>query len=79
MYNYIYKYKEIYPLNLDSLWIVVSTVSRLGVVWPGLYAQEGQNFSLLHHVQTDSGTHTTSYRKGIVAFTPGGKATGALS
>jgi len=32
MYNYIYKYKEIYPLNLDSLWIVVSTVSRLGVV-----------------------------------------------
>jgi hypothetical protein len=35
------------------------------------------NFSLRHHVQTDSGAHPASYPMGIGVSFSGGKATGA--
>jgi hypothetical protein len=37
---------------------------------------QGQEFSLLHVVQTVSGVHPASYPMGIVAFFPGIKRTG---
>jgi hypothetical protein len=37
----------------------------------------GQEFSLLHVVQTGSGVHPTSYSMGSGGFFPGGKAAGA--
>jgi hypothetical protein len=37
------------------------------------------NFSLHHHVQTDSGFHTTSYPMGNRGSFPGGKAAWAWS
>jgi hypothetical protein len=39
--------------------------------------QYGQEFSLLHVVQTGSGVHPTSCPMGIRGFFPGGKAAGA--
>jgi hypothetical protein len=37
----------------------------------------GQEFSILHSVQTGSGVHPTSYPMGTGGFFPGGKAVGA--
>jgi hypothetical protein len=40
-------------------------------------SQKGQEFSLLHVVQTGSGVHPTSYPMGTGGSFPGGKAAGA--
>jgi hypothetical protein len=39
----------------------------------------GQEFSLLHVVQTGSGAHPASYRMGTVSSLSGGKAAGACT
>jgi hypothetical protein len=44
---------------------------------PGFDSQQGQNCSLLHSVQTDSGAHPASYTIGIGGSFPAGKAAGA--
>jgi hypothetical protein len=40
-------------------------------------SRQGQNFSLLHIVQTGSGVHPTSYKMSTGGFFPGGKVAGA--
>jgi hypothetical protein len=42
-------------------------------------AEDGDNFSLHHHVQNGSGSHPASYRMGTRGSFPGGKAAGAWS
>jgi hypothetical protein len=43
----------------------------------GVRVRWGQEFSLLHVVQIDSGVHTTSYPRGTGGSFPGVKAAGA--
>jgi hypothetical protein len=45
----------------------------IGVRFPA----EARDFSLLHSIQTSSGTHPASYPMGTKGPFPGGKATGA--
>jgi hypothetical protein len=59
---------NIYSLTLLS----VAPWSRMHGLWYAITCSWGQEFSLLHDVQTGSGVHPTSYRMGT-----GGKAAGA--
>jgi hypothetical protein len=44
---------------------------------PEFDSRQGQDFSLLHSVQTGSGAHTASCTMGTGGSFPGGKAAGA--
>jgi hypothetical protein len=55
---------------------IAQSVSWLAAGWT---TQKGQEFSLLHVVQTGSGVHPTSYPIGTGGFFPGGKAAWAWS
>jgi hypothetical protein len=43
---------------------------------PGFDSRQGQDFSLLHNVQTDSGAHPASCPRGNGQFSPGVKRPG---
>jgi hypothetical protein len=51
---------------------------RLRIGWPGFNSRQGKvwNFSLRHHVQTDTGAHIASYPTRARGSFPGGKAAG---
>jgi hypothetical protein len=60
---------------------IVPSVKRLATSWTTeaseFESRYGQEFSLLHVVQTGSGVHPTSYPMGTGGSSPGGKAAGA--
>jgi hypothetical protein len=62
---------------------IAQSVQRLSTGWTNKGSQFesrwGQEFSLLHVVETGSGTHPASHPMGIGGNIPGGKAAGAWS
>jgi hypothetical protein len=77
--------RGIITLCIYHLWLVQSRDSAVGIATGyglddrgvGVRVQEGQEFSLLHVVQTGSGVHPTSYPMGNVGSFLGGRAAGA--
>jgi hypothetical protein len=61
------------------LFILAQSVYRLATDWSTkgseFESRWGQEFSLLHVVQTGSGAHPVSYPMGPGGYFPGGKAT----
>jgi hypothetical protein len=57
---------------------IAQSVQRLATSWKtkgsGFESWWGQEFSLLHVVQTDSGAHPASYAMGTGALSPGREA-----
>jgi hypothetical protein len=67
--------RELFTANLTSRSVGISHS-----YWEGAglnYSRQGQDFSLLHSVQTGSGAHTPFYPVGIGVSYPGCKAVGA--
>jgi hypothetical protein len=58
------------PKRLDAGW---------AIGWSEFESQQGQEFSLLHNIQTDSGAHLASYLMGTKGSFPSGKAARAGS
>jgi hypothetical protein len=60
---------------------IAQSVQRLATGWTAerleFQYRYGQEFALLHFVQTGSGSHEASYPKGTEGAFPGGKAAGA--
>jgi hypothetical protein len=74
-------YHVIYALTYVTRAGIAQSVQRLATDWTTktseFESQLGQDFLLLHVVQTDSGSHSAPYPMGTGDPFPGGKAAGA--
>jgi hypothetical protein len=80
------QFRSSQPISLKPILILPSRMQESGELSrysdglrterPGFNHRQKQNFSLLHRVQTDIGTHPSSYPIGTGGDFPGGKATG---
>jgi hypothetical protein len=67
----------VYGFYLEYLFPNLSRYSNgLEARRPGFKSQQGQDFSLLHSIQTGSGDHIASYARGTRASFPGVKLQG---
>jgi hypothetical protein len=78
-FNIILQYICVYVRMLPR----AQSVQRLATGWTvevlDFESRWGQDFSLIHAVETGSGVPPTSHPMGTGGFSPGGKAAGALN